>query len=352
MVAHNKITFDSKELKAITKVVKSGHWSTGQEVNLLEEKLKAVTSRSYAIAVSSGLSALTLSLLALRIKKGDEVIIPAYSCVAIANAVLYLGAKPIPVDVLLNNWTIDPDLVKSTLTSKTKAIIVVNTFGLRAQFEKLLNFGIPIIEDCAHALGNLNGDMCFGINGIISISSFYATKFVGGGEGGAVLTDDIEIANFIYDHRDYSDKMPSKFRLNNKMSDLHASLISCQLEKIEYFIKTRERIADKYFAFLNESRIQNIVFPINELRIWYRFVIYFKKNSATEMINKLEKEGVITAKPVEMWISRNNWSKFPVSKFAFKNLISIPIYPKLEYTEVLEVIRAINIISLTIENGK
>src|ERR1035437_1976498 len=214
MIPHNKLTYSKKEADAIQSIIKSGYWAGGKEVKKLEKKIQVITQRKYAIAVSSGLSALRLSLLALGVGKNDDVVVPAYSCVAIPNAVLSCGAIPIPVDITNDNWNIGFKNIQSKISSKTKAIIAVNTFGLKANIKKISTLNIPLIEDCAHAIGEINNDYIFGKQGIISVSSFYATKLIGGGEGGIVMTDDKNIADFINDYRDYTDKAPSGLRLN------------------------------------------------------------------------------------------------------------------------------------------
>ena len=354
MIAHNKLTYNSAESMAVRRVIDSGYWAAGKEVNRLEEELKAITKRKYAFAVSSGLSAITLALLALKVKKGDEVIIPAYSCVAIINAVLFCKAKPVPVDVLIDNWNIDPDLILTKVTSRTKAIIVVNTFGVRANFNKIKLYGIPIIEDCAHAIGGGTKKSFFGKNGIISITSFYATKLIGGGEGGAVLTDDKNIAEFVNDYRDYTDKKPSGFRLNNKMSDIHASVSLCQLKRLNEIIVSRLNIASTYDQYFKEmkNKFPDFIKPKFENRIWYRYVIYIQGIKAKKIIQELEKKGINSAEPVEFWVSKNKKKEFPISNFAYEHLVSIPIFPTLRGSDILKVINAIKSINKNLQNGR
>lgn len=354
MILHNKLSFDSLESDAVVKVIESGFWAGGSKVKDLEKELKYLTQRKYSIAVSSGLSAITLALLALNIKKGDEVIIPAYSCVAIVNAVLFCKAKPVPVDILMDNWNINTDLIIENINSNTKAIIFVNTFGSNVNFNGISHNDIPIIEDCAHAIGPSGGKYVYGKNGLISITSFYATKFIGGGEGGAVLTDDKNIADFILDYRDYTDKMPNGYRLNYKMSDIHASITLCQLKKVGEFKLAREKIASKYnFEFSEFKNVHSCFFiPGNENRVWYRYVFYVKDVLAINIIKELELEGVVSAMPIEFWINESEREQYPIANFAYKHLVSIPIYPSLNQMEILDVIKAVKSVIIKLTNGR
>src|SRR6476646_3229337 len=126
MIPHNRLTYGKKEERAVQKVVRSGYWAGGKEVMKLEKKITTITNRKYAIGVSSGLSALRLALLGLKVHKDDEVIVPAYSCVAIPNSVLSLVAIPVPVDVINDKWNINGNNIHSKISPKTKAIIAVH----------------------------------------------------------------------------------------------------------------------------------------------------------------------------------------------------------------------------------
>lgn len=343
MIPHNRLTFGEKEVQAVQKVVRSGYWAGGKDVEALEKKIAAITNRKYAIGVSSGLSALRLALLALGVGKNDEVIIPAYSCVAIPNAVLACGAVPVPVDVIRNNWNIDPKNIPLKISSRTKAIIVVHTFGLKADIRKINTFKIPVIEDCAHALGPIDDGYMYGKQGLISVGSFYATKLIGGGEGGVVMTDNKAIADFVYDYRDYTDKKPSGLRLNEKMSNIDASLSLSQLNRIDYLVKQRQMIADFYNEeFLKlKNRFSDLEIPGFNNRIWYRYVICCKNVGASKIINELELNGVRAAMPVENWMEGREKTNYPNVVFAAENLVSLPIYPTLDKNEKKSVASAV-----------
>ena len=152
-IPHNRLTFDAKETNAVLDVIESGHWACGEKVDQLETVLTQIFNRKYAVCVSTGFSALRLALLSLGIKSGDEVIIPAYCCVALVNAILASGGTPIPVDIMEGSWNINPYLVDKAINKKTRAIIAVHTFGYPAMIYDLCQMNIPVIEDCAHGFG-------------------------------------------------------------------------------------------------------------------------------------------------------------------------------------------------------
>lgn len=343
MIPHNKLTFGRTEEDAVQSVVGTGFWAGGEEVIRLENRVKHLVKRNFAIGVSSGLSALRLSLLALGVGRDDEVIIPAYCCVAIPNAVLACGAFPVPVDIVFNEWNINLEGISSKITSKTKAIIVVHTFGLNANIKNLNTLKIPIIEDCAHAIGKISEDLIFGNQAEISIGSFYATKLVGGGEGGVVMTDNKSISDFIFNFRDYTDKKPSGLRLNEKMSNIDASLSLCQLKRLPAMVKKRQEIASFYIEELAVSAelMPDFILPISRERIWYRFVIYCKRVKADIFIEELRMKGISAAKPVENWMDESQILEYPQTLFAYDHLVSIPIYPTLKTQHIRAVIASI-----------
>src|SRR5437764_2592062 len=154
IVPHNRLTFDEAEVQAVADVVRSGQWAQGPRVAELERELARVAEVQYAVCVGSGLSAMRLALGALQISGGDRVLIPAYSCVALANACLCRSATPIPVEIDGANWNIDTNVCRCEIAeSRPKAIIAVNTFGTPADLSFRGAEEIPIIEDCAHAFG-------------------------------------------------------------------------------------------------------------------------------------------------------------------------------------------------------
>lgn len=336
VVPHNRLTFGQEEVDAVSEVVSGGRWSCGPKVGELEAALTAITGRSFAGCVGSGVAALRLALLSLGVSPGDEVIIPAYSCVALTNAVMSTGATPRPVDVIAGEWNLDPECVGSSVTERTKVIIAVHTFGLPARIEQLTEFGVPVIEDCAHALGISVGNRLLGAMGDMAITSFYSTKLIGGGEGGAVLTDSETTAEFVRQWRDYGDQPACASRLNDKMNELEAVLALLQLKRLNNMLDRRRKIAEQYCDTLLSLQETGEVFRLprqQDERVWYRFAVEMADCAADEVIDGLKTFGVVAEKPVYGWLPSEYRRECKVADRALRSIVSLPLYPTLTAQE-------------------
>lgn len=340
-VPHNRLTFGNAECDAVLRVVRSGQWAQGPRVEELESVLAQMAGVRHAVCVGSGLGALRLSLGALQVRSGDRVRVPAYSCVALANAALAWGATPVPVDVEEGKWTLDPAQCRRHIeNSRPRVGIAVNTFGVPAAIERS-DPGAAWIEDCAHAFGSeVNGE-AFGSRANVGVLSFYATKLIGGGEGGAVLTNSSAIADFVRSERDYGDQPADAHRMNDKMNDLEASLVLAQLERLPAMVDARSRLAERYLERLGKAA-QGDVFrlPSNAApRIWYRFAVEMLSVPAESVVNDLRRFGIHAAIPVADWRAAGN-STAPVADRAYRSLLSLPLYPTLTEPEQDSVIAA------------
>jgi perosamine synthetase len=336
-VPHNRLTYGEAEEAALLAVLRSGRWAAGPRVQALEAAMAAAAGRRHGVAVSSGLSALRLALRALGIKPGDRVLVPAYSCVALANAVLAWGAQPIPVDVTEEEWNLDPVAGSEAVrVHKPAAAIIVHSFGAPARMDAIRNWGIPIIEDCAHAFG-LPG---FGGNGQLTITSFYATKLMGAGEGGMVLTNDVRLADEVRSWRQYADQPPDGTRLNDNMSDIEAALALCQLQRLPDLLVARRERAAFYHERLTPAVGTSIRLPpMTGSRVWYRYPVELLRDSAREMVARLARVGIAAAEPVTDWRPADAPAA-PNANRAYGQLLSLPLYPTLTRAEQERVIAA------------
>lgn len=334
-IPHNKITYDEREVLAVQDVVRSGYWVGGAIQERVEAQLSQMFSTQGAVCVGSGLSALRLSLLALGVSDGDEVIIPAYSCVALANAVLSVGAVPVPVDVDAQNFNLSVTGVRDAVTPKTKAIIAVNNFGVPADIFDLKKLGIPVIEDCSHGFKVDENNQPMATEGDIEIFSFYATKLIAGGEGGAILSSDQHVIDFCNAQRDYTDQAPDGKRLNDKMTDIEAALVEVQLGKLSEMLSKRKALAMAY-----SEQLKGLKTPVlHEDRVWYRYVIQVKQDVA-ETIESLENKGVSARQPVENWLD-DAVKNYPNAQHAYGSILSLPLYPMLKKQEQDFVVKTI-----------
>jgi len=340
IISHSRPTLGEEEEKAVIEVIRSDHIAQGEKVAQFESMMASCTGEKYGVAVSSGLAALHLSLIALGIKENDEVILPSYTCDALLQAVSYIKAKPVIIDVNYSDGNISLDSFKRVFSNRAKAIIIPHTLGFPAAIDKFLDFGVPIIEDCAVAVGGFYEDKRLGSFGKISIFSFYATKMITTGEGGMVLTDDKNIANEIRDLRDYTKHTAFKIRYNYKMTDMEAALGICQLEKLSSFISKRKELFNKYIDLLKGKN--NILLPPNRydnktIPTFYRFIVKLPKYNIETVINKMKQRGIFCGRGVLQPLHRLlglDANQYPISEKLAKQVVSLPIYPSLSITDV------------------
>lgn len=341
MIPHSKPTINEEDIEAVAGIMRSGYIAQGRKVEEFEREMASYIGVNGAVALSSGTVSLHLSLLSLGIKEGDEVIIPSYTCSAILNAVMATGAKPRLVDIEKGTYNMDPDIVgnylKKRKVKKPRAIILVHSFGQPADIEAFLNisdeYGIPLIEDSAQALGATFKGKRVGSFGLISILSFYATKVITTGEGGMLLSDSRDILEKARDMREYDKKEYFKIRYNYKMTDMAAALGLSQLRRLPSFLKRRAVIADAYNSALkrNEGRRAR-----DEGRIYYRYVL--ESSHLNRLIGLMEREGISCRRPIFKPLHHYTGERgFSNSDDAWERSISIPIYPALTPEEIQKI---------------
>lgn len=343
MIPHSRPTLGAEEKEAVLAVLESGQIAQGKKVMEFEKAFCALTGRRYAVAVSSGSSALHLSFLALGISEGDEVIVPSYTCVALLHAIQSVGAHPVVADIDLGDFNISVSSVKKKIRRKTKALVVPHSFGLPAPVDTLQAFGIPVIEDATQALGaHVNGKPV-GSFGVISLFSFYATKMITSGEGGMALTDFPRLAEKLHDLRDYDKKETYRFRTNSKMTDLEAAMGLVQIKKLPQFLKRRRELALQYKEALGSSGVLPPAEASGRDHVFYRYVVRVPKRKK-EFMRQLLSQGIEVKepvfKPLHHYLDLAD-SKFPFTRQAVKESCSLPIYPSLADGECSQIFRAL-----------
>ncbi|MDY6953716.1 MAG: DegT/DnrJ/EryC1/StrS aminotransferase family protein, partial [Thermodesulfobacteriota bacterium] len=208
---------DEDDLSGVLGVLKTGQLVQGEKVLSLERALASFIGVKDAVAVSSGTAALHLALLSLGAGKGSEVILPSFVCPALLNAVHCVRATPVVVDIDPDTYNISISHIEKALSRRTAAIIVPHMFGLSADTDAILSFGVPVIEDCAQSVGATLHGQYAGSFGTLSIFSFYATKMLCAGEGGAILSNDEDLLQQARDRRDYDEKETYAPRYNYKL---------------------------------------------------------------------------------------------------------------------------------------
>lgn len=290
------------------------------------------------VATSSGTAALHLALLALGVGPGDEVLLPAYVCSAPLLAVSHAGAVPVLVDVEPASGNMDPLDLKKRLTRRSKAIVVVHLFGMPAAVKEFLAPGLPVIEDCAQALGACQQEGHVGTFGDLAVCSFYATKLITTGEGGMLLGRDQSLLERARDVREYDKKDSFAVRFNYKMTDIQAAMGRVQLGKLGSFLARREALAEVYTARLAASS-WCILPPHTQGRIYYRYVISVPRNPGL-LIQRLFDRGVEAARPVYRPLHHYLEQKgYPGADEAWSSHLSLPLHPSLVPEEILEACR-------------
>lgn len=341
-VAHNRVQFDEGAARVVAAVVAGGKVAgCGEQLQRLEAGLEAATGRRHARGVGSGLGALRLALEALGVGPGDEVIVPAYCCVAIPNAALALGATPVAVDVEPDTWNLDPAAAEAARTPRTRALVVVHTFGQPAEVARLAALSVPVVEDCAHALGFAVGGRPVGQLADVAVTSFYATKLVGGAEGGAVMTDREDVARHVEAARDYADRPASARGLNDRMNELEAALAAERLRQLPEMLEMRSALAGRYLAALSPlAKSGRLRLPLaGAARAWYRFAVAVP-GDLDHVRSAFRQYGIGVERPVDWWLPAAQAGALPVAAAASSSLLSLPLYPTLSDVEQERVIAA------------
>ena len=338
VIPHSRPTLDENDLLSVSKVIRSGRIVQGEVVEKFEKKMAKFIGVHGAVATNTGTSALHLSLLSIGIKKGDYVAIPSFVCTALLNAVKYVGAQPILVDINPETYNMDISNLKKRVKRSTKAIILPHLFGLPADIDEIMSLGIPVIEDCAQAIGAVYKGKKAGSYGRLSCFSFYATKVLSTGEGGMVVSDSKNLLKKIRDFRDYDNKKNYSVRYNYKMTDIQAAMGIAQLKKLHSFLLKRVNIAKRYSSALQEFCNVPSVRYKDRKHIFFRFPIQIQ-GSVSKALNFFSERGVTCArpvfKPIHKYIQVNG---FPNTDRVWSNTISIPIYPSLTNKEICKIL--------------
>ena len=337
LILHSKPTIEESDELAVIDILRSAHLEAGEKVAELENWFSKTYNVKYACAVSTGFAAIHLSLMALSINKGDEVIIPSYSCAALLNPVKLLGATPVVVDVGLNSFNISVDEITKKITKKTKAIIVPHIFGFPAQIDAICKLGIPIIEDCAQAVGGTYKEKTLGRFGDLSIFSFYASKMITSGDGGMIITDNPAYYKIIENYRYYGHKKLHRFdAYNYHLTNLPAALAASQMSRIDLFISKRKEIAKLYdHHFSGIDRI-HINFEQRKDSCFYRYPVQINMDIEIVKLKMLEKGiqcgyGVLDGMHQVLRLPAGD---YPNTEKLLKSVLSLPIYPTLTNKEV------------------
>ena len=368
-----KPSIDDSDIEAVTTSLRSGWLTTGPNVKELERELAEYCGAKYVNAVNSATAALHLTLRAWDIGPGDEVITPVYTFSATANVVIHTGATPVLVDVRDSDANIDPEAIERAITPRTKVIIPVDFAGEPCQMDAILDIAerhhLKVLTDAAHSVGSNYRDRRVGSMGDATAFSFYATKNMTTGEGGALATNDqalSERVRVLTMHGITKDGWNryaaggtwrydiAEFGFKDNLTDLAAALGRRQLKRLDEFNDRRARVVQRYFANLRDE--EHVILPgFDEAnhRAWHLFMVRIKNEQSPvqrdDVITELAARGIQTSVhfiPLHYFTAYQKlerWQKgdFPVAERIFEGAISLPLFPDMTDEQVDEVCHAL-----------
>ncbi len=341
---------------AFERVLNRSWYIGGDENKKFESAFAEYCGIRWCVGTGNGLDALYLSLKALGIGKGDEVIVPSNTFIATALAVTYVGATPVFVEPDIRTFNINPAKVETSITDKTKAIIPVHLYGLPCdidEIKKIANkYDLKVVEDCAQAHGATYKGRRVGNFGDISGFSFYPGKNLGAlGDAGAVVTNNEELAQKVRTLGNYGSdyKYHHVFLGNNsRLDELQAAFLSVKLSHIDEMNECRRKIAKRYLDGINNNSIILPYVPDYANHVWHIFAIRCEKRNQLE--KHLEKLGISTNKhyPIPIYLQEcykelgYMQGDFPIADEISKTELSIPLFYGMSDAEIDCVIDAIN----------
>lgn len=349
-----------EEIAAVNEVLKSGMLAQGPKVAELEQAFAEYCGTKYAAALNSGTAAIHAALYAAGVGPGDEVITTPFSFIATINPILFLGAKPILVDIDPITFNIDPSKIEEAITPKTKVIMPVHLYGQICDYTEIRDIAVKnnliIIEDACQAVGATYGDKKAGNLGAAGCFSLYATKNIMSGEGGMITTNDENYLESIKRFRQHGMSGPYQYEdigYNYRMTDLQAAIAHEQLKKVDSFNASRQRnakIFDAELAGIDGLKTptikngRNHVYHQYTIRLTDDFVIIRK-----DLIDGLKERGigagVYYPKPLHSIPHIANYGykmgDFPNAELAAEQVLSLPIHPKVTEDDARAIVTAI-----------
>jgi perosamine synthetase len=327
--------------------------SKGKFVNLFEKSFKNFTKINFCTSVCNGTAGLHLAVLALDIKKNDQVIVPTFTYVASVNCIKYVGATPVFVESDLNNFQINMDHLKKLISKKTKAVIIPHLYGNITDMELLKNlqnkFNFLIIEDCAEAVGSFFKKKHVGNFGDISVFSFFGNKTITTGEGGMVCSNNKNLIAKVIRLKGQGLHVTKKKKYywhnvvgyNYRMTNINAAIGYSQMKIINQILKKKKLITDTYKKLLNDLPIKFIKTDKKCINSnWLVTILLKNKIIKKKIINLLEKEKIETRPcfyPVHSMPMYNTNKEFPNATLLSNNGLSLPSYPDLNLSQVLKI---------------
>ena len=348
-----------KEKKEILKIVsdtfKKGEFIGGDEVDKFEKNIAKYCGVKYAVTFNSGTDALTVGLMLLGVRKGDEVITPPNSFISSTSCIVHIGAKPIFVDVQ-NDQNIDPEKIKAAITKKTKAIMPVHLTGRVCEMNKILKiskeYKIPIIEDSAQSIGSKYYNKMAGSFGKVGCFSAHPLKNLNAaGDGGYFITNDYNIykkAQEMKNHGSVSRNKVKKFGYLSRMDALQASILNYRLKNLNSTISKRRKNANYFLKHLDRKIYSLIDEKKYQFNTYHTFVV--QVNNRRKLIKYLGDNGIgcaihypnpIHLQPAAKFL-KNKVNSFPITEYQSRKILTIPVHQNLSKTNIKYIVKVMN----------
>ncbi|RUR85799.1 DegT/DnrJ/EryC1/StrS family aminotransferase [Chlorogloeopsis fritschii PCC 9212] len=348
-------TIEAEVSAAVLEVLASGRYIGGSIVEGFEQKFAAYTGVSECVACNSGTDALYLALRAFNIGKGDEVITTPFTFIATSEVISAVGAKPVFVDINATTFNFDLQQVAAAITPNTKAIIPVHLFGQPVDMTALMSIAeahnLVVIEDCAQSTGASWNGQKLGSIGHIGCFSFYPTKNLGGcGDGGAITTNDPQIAaklRILKEHGQKTRYIYEDIGINSRLDAIQAAILQIKLRYLDIWNRQRQAIASRYHQFINQ--VPGIIAP-QELAggegVWNQYTIRVLNEKRDSLRSQLQERGVNTMiyyprplhlQPVYASLGYQT-GQLPIAEQASQEVLSLPMFPELSLEEQDQVI--------------
>jgi perosamine synthetase len=354
MINLAKPQIGEEEKRAVLEVLDSGMIAQGPKVKAFEEAFAELCGVKHAIATTSGTTALHVSLLAAHIGKGDEVITSPFTFIASANSILFTGARPVFVDIDPRTYNINPDLIESAITSRTKAILPVHLFGLSCDMDPILKVakehGLVVIEDACQSHGAYYKGKRVGSFGVGAFS-FYPTKNMTSAEGGMITTNEDQIdeqCRVIRQHgmrrRYYHDELGFNFR----MTDIHAAIGLEQLKKLEH--RNDQRRANATYL---SARLKGVILPTIPdgcEHVFHQYTVRVPGSRRDALRTYLQENGVGSEVYYPVSVHKQSFymgelgyqGSFPEAERAANEVLSLPVHPALSQGDLDTIITTVN----------
>ena len=368
-IPYGKQLIDDEDIKAVADVLRSNWLTTGPRVEAFEKAIAEYVGAKYAVAFSSGTAGLHAAAFASNIGKETEVLVPPMTFVATANSVVYQRGTPVFVDVEPDTLLIDPTKLEEEINPKTKAIIAVDYAGQPCNYDALRKIAksnnLILISDACHALGAKYRGRQVGSLADLTVFSFHPVKHITTGEGGMVVTDNLEYANRMRrfrnhgiqtDHRQRAETGTWFYEMldlgyNYRLTDIQSALGLSQLRKLSCWIKRRREIAKIYDeGFADELNVKTLKVTGDAFHVYHLYVIQLSieqiKASRSEIFTSLRNAGIgvnvhyipVHLQPYYKVNFGTSVGLCPVAEYAYERILSIPIFPAMTDDDVNRVI--------------